>query len=523
MKTKRTMSSWKLKSIRKEVRSRSIRLLLLLAMATIASWSWAPNAGAVVKTYHTDSGGDWTCGSAVVGMTGILTDESTYTCATDSLSFTSSDTLIGTWIMAASYPQATTITGQNLYFYINSATYANYVLDFELGYWTGGTFTALGSNAFQYSDVTPPVGEYVVDLSSISGVIPAGTSLSLRLTMSFPWGWGDGTLSFGNAISPAGYIRFGIVENSPPTVSLISDQSTYVNNPREVALTISDKETASDDLVVTTTSDNQALLPDSNIVLEGRGDHRTVTLTPVTDQTGSALVTIEVSDGEQLTTEYFTVAWSIPLRVPADSPDLLSAVGAVADGGIILLQDGVYTGDNNKNIILDGSIKNITITSENGPENTVIDLGYSGRAFTFQGGSISTLDGFKIINGNISTDNGGAISVVSVPAGLANSPVITNCEFVNNNAVSGGAIYVELDRSISETPAITNCTFSKNFSQMFGGAIAVGVSNSGDGFFQIADCAFSYNKSGSGGGAIVVSGTPNTVTAVVVFFRKHSF
>ena len=46
MKTKRTMSSWKFKSVRREVRDRSIRLLLFFAIAALASLWSAATAGA---------------------------------------------------------------------------------------------------------------------------------------------------------------------------------------------------------------------------------------------------------------------------------------------------------------------------------------------------------------------------------------------------------------------------------------------------------------------------------------------
>ena len=56
----------------------------------------------------------------------------------------------------------------------------------------------------------------------------------------------------------------------------------------------------------------------------------------------------------------------------------------------------------------------MTIQSENGPENCIIDCNADGRAFIFQSGedTDTIIDGFMIFDGNSATD-GGAIVVMS--------------------------------------------------------------------------------------------------------------
>jgi hypothetical protein len=58
---------------------------------------------------------------------------------------------------------------------------------------------------------------------------------------------------------------------------------------------------------VTAASSNQALIPDANVVLGGSGANRTVMVTPASGLTGSATVTLTVSDGKLTTTESFVV------------------------------------------------------------------------------------------------------------------------------------------------------------------------------------------------------------------------
>lgn len=55
--------------------------------------------------------------------------------------------------------------------------------------------------------------------------------------------------------------------------------------------------TAGGALQVSATSSNQALIPNSHLVIGGNGTNRTITVTPVAGQTGNSLITISVTDG----------------------------------------------------------------------------------------------------------------------------------------------------------------------------------------------------------------------------------
>ncbi len=58
--------------------------------------------------------------------------------------------------------------------------------------------------------------------------------------------------------------------------------------------------------------------------------------------------------------------------------NISSAVNAANDGDTIIIANGTYTGEANKNIVIN---KNITIQGA-GIDKTIIDLQGSGRAFT---------------------------------------------------------------------------------------------------------------------------------------------
>ena len=102
--------------------------------------------------------------------------------------------------------------------------------------------------------------------------------------------------------------------NQPPTVSTIPTQTTPTNTATgAIPFTIGDFETATASLAVTATSNNQTLVPDANIVLGGSGPSRTVTITPAAGQSGTAQITIHVSDGTNTTDSSFIIGVGISI------------------------------------------------------------------------------------------------------------------------------------------------------------------------------------------------------------------
>jgi hypothetical protein len=92
----------------------------------------------------------------------------------------------------------------------------------------------------------------------------------------------------------------------------VANQSIFVNGSTgALAVAIGDPETPAGDLTLAATSDNQALVPDANIVLGGSGANRTVTVSPLADQAGSATITLTVGDGTLTGTDTFLVTVGI--------------------------------------------------------------------------------------------------------------------------------------------------------------------------------------------------------------------
>ena len=74
-------------------------------------------------------------------------------------------------------------------------------------------------------------------------------------------------------------------------------------------------------------------------------------------------------------------------------------IDATADGDEVVVCDGTYTGDGNRDLDFHG--KAITVRSANGPEDCIIDCQDDGRGFYFYSGetTASVVDGYTIQNG----------------------------------------------------------------------------------------------------------------------------
>jgi len=162
--------------------------------------------------------------------------------------------------------------------------------------------------------------------------------------------------------------------------------------------------------------------------------------------------------------------------------------------------DGTYTGVGNKN--LDFGSKVITVRSEDGPANCIIDCENSGRGFHFHSNEPagSVVRGFTIQNGRAVgpyPDNcGGGILVWRYEA----APSIIDCVLKNNSAtLYGGAFYCRDGES-----RIISCLVIDNTADVSGGGV---FCDSAD--VTILNCVVAGNSVGSGsaGGVWVSNNT----------------
>jgi predicted outer membrane repeat protein len=190
-------------------------------------------------------------------------------------------------------------------------------------------------------------------------------------------------------------------------------------------------------------------------------------------------------------------------HVPSRYATIQEAINAAEDGDTITVADGIYTGPGNRDIEFYG--KAITVRSEHGPQNCIIDCDGTAlephRGFTFYSSgedANSVINGFTITGGYIPADlhaifppeNGGAIYCYEA------SPTIKNCIIkANTTEVDGGGIYIFWG-SESSTSYITNCIITDNYAHNSGGGIWT------DDYVSIRNSIISNNVTGGNGGGV---------------------
>ena len=144
-------------------------------------------------------------------------------------------------------------------------------------------------------------------------------------------------------------------------------------------------------------------------------------------------------------------AFAADIYIPDDYPTIQEGIDAATTGSKVIVRDGTYL----LTAALDFKGKAITLKSEKGNENCILDGQQQTRVVYFHSGetSKSVLSGFKIRNGQ--ADKGGGILCDS------SSPTISNCKIMANKAYRnaggdqysyGGGIYCN-----SGSPIISNC------------------------------------------------------------------
>src|SRR5205809_2086844 len=111
--------------------------------------------------------------------------------------------------------------------------------------------------------------------------------------------------------------------NTAPTISNIADLSTSQNTATApIAFTVGDSQTAAGSLTLSGASSNPTLVPVANIVFGGSGANRTVTVTPALNQTGTATITVTVSDGSLTASDSFVLT----VNAPANTTPTISTI-----------------------------------------------------------------------------------------------------------------------------------------------------------------------------------------------------
>ncbi len=190
-------------------------------------------------------------------------------------------------------------------------------------------------------------------------------------------------------------------------------------------------------------------------------------------------------------------SFSATIHVPSEQPTIQAGIDAAVDGDTVLVADGTYIGNGNRDINFDG--KNIVLISENGSEYAIIDCEGVARAIGLASSqdATTTIEGFTIKNG---VGRGGGIY------SSGSTARISNCVFAYNTGDSGGAIYCN-----GAGLSLVGCTFTENTASTTGGAYTDRYAMS-----TIDSCVFYLNSAGNVGGGLHCSNS-NTVVKNCTF------
>ena len=208
-------------------------------------------------------------------------------------------------------------------------------------------------------------------------------------------------------------------------------------------------------------------------------------------------------------------ALGLTILVPDNYTTIQDGIDASVNGDTILVADGIYVGEGNKDINFDG--KAITVCSENGPEATTINCGNSGRGFLFFRGESydSILEGFTVTNA-FCEENGGGIAfsnssptinkcnIVENTVGrrqygggidcFQSSPIISFSIISGNTAGAGGGMFIWW----YSFPVIFNCLISGNTTVDY--RIGGGIGSTTNSEPEIKNCIIIDNNAEYGGG-----------------------
>jgi hypothetical protein len=186
------------------------------------------------------------------------------------------------------------------------------------------------------------------------------------------------TVSDGQLITPTSFVLTVNAVNDAPTITTIANQTTTTGTAvGPLAFTVGDAETAAGSLTVSSSSSNTSLVPNANIVFGGSGANRTVTVTPAAGQTGTATITVMVSDGQLNTPTNFLLT----VNNAPSTAGLVAAYSFNAGSGTTVSDS---SGNNNTGTLGSG----ITWTTQ----------GKNGSALVFNGSSLVTVSDTASLN-----------------------------------------------------------------------------------------------------------------------------
>ncbi|KPA19323.1 hypothetical protein MHK_000442, partial [Candidatus Magnetomorum sp. HK-1] len=222
---------------------------------------------------------------------------------------------------------------------------------------------------------------------------------------------------------------------------VIADQTINEDSSlTPISFTILDSETADSNLIVSSNSSNLMLISLSNLKIEGTGASRILSLTPTSNENGSTIITLSVTDGELTSTTSF----SLTVNAINDTPIISSIVDQKIDEDTSLPQISFTVSDvESSDLILSGSSSNPTLIN-----STNINIEGSGVSRTISLTPTSNENGSTVIS--ISVTDGELTSTTSFTLTVSeinDPPVISS---VSNQTINEDTELSQISFTVSD-------------------------------------------------------------------------
>jgi glucose/arabinose dehydrogenase len=328
--------------------------------------------------------------------------------------------------------------------------------------------SSLTVSGFSSDQTLVPNGNIVFGGSGANRTVTVTPAAGLTGATTITISVSDGALSASDT-----FILTVNAVNAPPTISDISNQAIAEDGSTgPIGFTVGDVETAASSLVVSTSSSNPALVPNASIILGGSGASRTVTATPLANQSGTAIITVIVSDGALTASDTFTLTVNAVNDTPMISNIADQTINEDASTGALAFTVGdVETAA--ASLTLAGSSSNPAIVP-----NASIVFGGSGASRTVTIIPAANQSGPAIITITVSDGTLSATDTIALTVNPVNdAPTISNMpdQAINQDTNTGAIAFTVGDvetaaGSLTVTGTSSNPTLVPNANIVFGGS-----------------------------------------------------
>lgn len=224
--------------------------------------------------------------------------------------------------------------------------------------------------------------------------------------------------------------------NTAPTVSTIANRTISEDGTTgAIGFTVADAQSGTSGLTLTGSSSNTTLVPTSGITFGGSGANRTVTVRPAANRSGTATITVRVSDGSLSTSRTFTVTVTAVNDAPTISDIANRTVSAGGSSGAIAFTIGDAE-TSTSSLAVSATSSNQTLLP-----SSRITLGGSGSSRTIsvspasgQSGSVTVT--VRVSDGSASTSDTFVVTVGTSSSTGNTAPTITSIS--NQNLALNG-------------------------------------------------------------------------------------